>query len=83
MEQTNSELLLERLNSFIEMNKEEHADIKAMLKEWSTDHEDRIRKLEDWKLVFVAKYSVYSGLALFFGSVISTIAFDIIKGYMK
>ena len=33
----------------------------------------RLKNLEDWKLVFVAKFSVYSAIALFAGSIVGAL----------
>lgn len=63
-------------------NKLEHEKITMTLKEYFTEHETRIRKIEDWRLVFVAKYTTYSAVALFLGSIISTIAYQIIRKYI-
>lgn len=85
MEQTTNEIILERLNNFIERNSEDHSIIKETLERQNEEYKElmgRVKILEEWKLVFVAKYSVYSGIALFFGSVIATIAVDTIKGYL-
>ena len=42
----------------------------------------RIRALEDWKLVFVAKYSVYSAIALFLGSLVAQLAIHFLSKYL-
>lgn len=54
-------------------------NIRTLINHSNEDYETRLRKLEDWKLVFVAKYTVYSSLALFLGSTLSTIAITFIK----
>lgn len=36
-------------------------------------HDERIRTLENWKLVFVTKFTVYSTIALFLGSALSQV----------
>lgn len=40
--------------------------------------EKRLRTLEDWKLTFVTKFSIYSAIALFFGSALATLAVNLI-----
>lgn len=64
-------------------NKEEHENMKKTLKDAYDEHETRIRKIEDWRLVFVAKYTVYSAIALFFGSIISTIGVQFVSKLIK
>lgn len=63
-------------------NRLEHEKITKSLKEYFTEHEGRIRKIEDWRLVFVAKYTVWSAIALFFGSIVSTVMFQLISKYI-
>jgi len=63
-------------------NKIEHEKITQNLKEYFSEHESRIRKIEDWRLVFVAKYTVWSAIALFFGSIISTVMYQLIAKYI-
>lgn len=48
-------------------------EIREDQKDWKKRIEDRLRSLEDWRLVFVAKFSVYSALALFLGSAVAQI----------
>lgn len=45
--------------------------------------EARLRSLEDFKLTFVVKFSVYSSIALFSGSVVSTIAIHLVTNYLS
>jgi len=35
------------------------------------DMDERVRKLEDWKLIFVAKFTTYSTIALIIGSFVA------------
>lgn len=44
--------------------------------------EVRVRALEDWKLVFVAKFTVYSAIALFLGSIVAQIGMTILLKYL-
>jgi len=62
-------------------NKEEHENMKKTLKEAFDEHETRIRKIEDWRLVFVTKYSFYSAIALFLGSIVSSLAFQVVSKF--
>jgi hypothetical protein len=63
-------------------NKEQHERIFDSLSSLKSEYESRLRALEDWKLVFVAKYSVYSAIALFLGSIIAQIGFQLITKYI-
>jgi len=73
MSQADVEVIMERLNNFIEANKEEHREIKCSLDKMAEDHEKRIKNLEDWKLVFVAKFTTWTAVALFFGSLVGNL----------
>jgi len=74
MEEVTNSVLLEKINNIQETIK---------IYELKQDKlEDRIRHIEDWKLVFVAKYSVYSAIALFLGSLLATLSFDLIKSWI-
>jgi len=75
-------LLKEFFENGFQDNKNEHDKMKQKLDESYREHELRIRNIEDWKLVFVAKYTTYSAIALFLGSIISTIAYQIINKYI-
>ena len=44
--------------------------------------ECRLRALEDWKLVFVAKFTVYSAIALFLGSIVAQIGMAILLKFI-
>jgi len=44
--------------------------------------DNRLKLLEEWKLVFVAKFSVYSAIALFLGSIMSNLAIRWIGGLL-
>lgn len=43
---------------------------------------DRVRELEDWKLQFVAKFTVYSSLALVLGSIIAQVLLKLLGKYI-
>ena len=73
-----NEVLGERLNTLIKDNKEQHEAIQASI----ADYGRRLRVLEDWKLVFVAKYSAYSAIALFLGSLVAQIAMQLVSKYV-
>jgi hypothetical protein len=82
MGDTNTQVIVERINNLKEFFKEEfeknsveHKKMEDMI----VGNEMRIRALEDWKLVFVAKYSVYSAVALFFGSLVATLGMNMIR----
>jgi len=83
------EVLAERIGNFDKSNSEAHKDICKKLQEninflskLSKDHERRIKKLEFWKVGFVAKFSVYSGIALFLGSVIAQLLIKFLSKYL-
>ena len=73
-----NEVLGERLNTLIKDNKEQHGALQDSI----ADYGRRLRVLEDWKLVFVAKYSVYSAIALFLGSLMAQIAMQSLSKYV-
>ena len=71
------EVVVERIANLKEFFKEEfstNADAHKQIMEHISKNDNRIKVLEDWKLVFVAKYSVYSGIALFLGAALANIA---------
>lgn len=83
------DVIIERIDNLkeffkneFEQNKEEHQVIQKRMKIGYDDHEHRIRKLEDWKLVFVAKYSIYSAIALVIGSLLGTFIINVISKYI-
>jgi len=76
-------VILERLNNLIESNREDHFRIEESLKKSIDDHELRLKKIEDWRIGFVAKFSVYSAIALFFGSAISTLILSILRNTLN
>lgn len=68
MTKTSLDVIVERLDTLIQSNKNEHAAIKAQIEDITSDHEKRIRDLENWKLQFVAKFSVYASIGVFMGT---------------
>jgi len=81
----NEELILSKLEDFkcfFEENKVEHKKLSNAFADAHKNHEERIRAIEDWKLVFVAKYTVYSAIALFLGSTLATIGMQIISNLL-
>lgn len=58
-------------------------EFRKEFKEYRDAMEVRVRALEDFRLVFVTKFTVYSALALFFGSVISTVGIHYINNYLN
>jgi len=74
------DVIIERIDNLKEFfkdefkqNKEEHQSIRKRMQDQADDHEDRIRKLEDWRLVFVTRFSVYSALGVMAGTFAATI----------
>lgn len=67
-EKPSLEVIIERLDTLILSNNNEHHAIKLQIEDITQDHEKRIRDLENWKLVFVAKFSVYASLGVFMGT---------------
>ncbi len=61
---------------------EEAKEDRCQMKESLAKIDGRVRVLEDWRLVFVAKYTTYSAVALFLGSIISTIAYQFLAKYI-
>ena len=49
-------------------------NLRTEMKAVDKDHEDRIRKLENWKIELVGKLSGYVAISLFLGSIASQIA---------
>ena len=87
--ETNFSVMIEKINNFMarmeekfDENKADHEAIRKMIAEISKDHEKRLVKLENWKLVFVAKFSVYSAIALFAGSMLSTLLINWLSNKM-
>lgn len=73
-----NEILMVELTNLDKNNSKEHKDIKDQNEAITTainkvleSHERRIRNIEDWKLQFVAKFSVYASIALFLGTMVS------------
>jgi mannose/fructose/N-acetylgalactosamine-specific phosphotransferase system component IIC len=65
----------------LQSNTNEHNEIKVFITSIAErqdklieDHENRLKGLEFWKVGFVAKFGVYSAVAVFFGSLIGTLA---------
>ena len=74
------EVIIERIDNLKEFfkeefdnNKSEHKTMRVNMEEMHEDHEKRLRKLEDWKLVFVAKFSIITAIALTVGSLVGTV----------
>lgn len=45
--------------------------------------ESRLRTLEDWKLSFMTKLTIYSAVAIFLGSIISQVGISILMNYIE
>jgi hypothetical protein len=45
--------------------------------------ESRLRNIEDWKLKFVSKLTVYSAIALFCGTIFSQVAIKLLTNYLS
>lgn len=73
MTKTSLEVIVERLDTLIQSNKDEHAAIKTQIEDITGDHEKRIRDLENWKLQFVAKFSVYASIGVFVGTLLGQV----------
>ena len=78
MPEITNEVLAERLCNLDSNNKEAHQAIKTQIEAFVVenrllvDHiEGRVKTLEFWKVGFVAKFSVYTAVALFTGSMIA------------
>jgi hypothetical protein len=83
------EVIIERIDNLKEFlklefkeNQADRENIKKTMRQYYDDHELRIRKIEDWKLMFVAKFSVYSAIALMAGSLMATILLNFIGKYI-
>lgn len=62
---------LEKLHSDLQKYIDKNEDDKDKL-------ENRIRVIEDWRIQFVAKFSVYAAIALFLGSVAGQLLIHIV-----
>ena len=74
-ETISNEVLNVKLDNLVAVQSSSHKEVREQLYEIKTsvdkmkgDFEVRIRSLEDWRLKFVAKFSVYSAIALALGS---------------
>jgi hypothetical protein len=74
------DVIIERIDNLKEFFREEfkqnnvaHQTLQKTMDDNHEDHEKRIRKLEDWKLVFTAKLSVYVTVAVTIGSLLGTL----------
>jgi len=73
------EIHLVHIEEHMKSIKETINNLKIEKKESHKDFETRIRKMEDWKIQFVAKFTVYSALALFIGSFLSQLFINLIE----
>lgn len=71
---TNTDIILERISNL----KDDISDLSDKFQHHKKYTEERIRALEDWKLVFVAKFSVYSAVAIFGGTLVAQLILGII-----
>ena len=62
--------------------KSERDGIREELQFTKEEHEKRLRLIEDWKLVFVTKFSTYATIALIIGSFAGTIINKFISKYI-
>ena len=81
--QSDLAVIIERLNNVKESNTKEHDAIRYHFEKVEVDHEERIKALEFWKVSFVAKFSVYSAIALFFGSILGTVIVQLILSWLN
>ena len=91
----NTDIILERLTNLISVNTNEHKAIEKTRDEYRVELlaavsevktavmglDSRVLKLEKWQIGFVAKFSVYSALALFLGSIIANIAISMFSKF--
>ena len=72
---TNEVLLvkIENINTQIKDWREQHSKDIEEQKGCIKDHEQRLHLLENWKIAFVAKFSVYASIAMFLGSLLGTL----------
>jgi hypothetical protein len=73
-----NEILMVELKNLDTNNSKEHNALREQSNKINDSigkilesHEKRIRNIEDWKLQFVAKFSVYASIALFLGTLCS------------
>ena len=96
MPETTNDVLSERLDNLSKTNTTEHASIQKFFTDTITELkianekeytriekvENRIAILETWKAVFVAKMTIYVGIAVFLGTLISNFIIQIISKKM-
>ncbi len=75
MAMPSNQVLLEKINNVAS----EISEIKSELKDFSK----RVLIIENWKLVFVTKFGIYSAVAIFLGSIIGTAISSILVIYFK
>ena len=71
---SNTEIILERIENL----KTDIHDLSCKFQEHKKYTEERLRALEDWRLIFVAKFSVYSAFAIFIGTIVAQLGLGII-----
>ena len=71
---SNTDIILERIENI----KTDIQDLSCKFQEHKKYTEERLRALEDWRLVFVAKFSVYSALAIFCGTVVAQLGLGLL-----
>jgi len=92
----NTDIILERLTNLITVNSKEHEVIEKTRDDYRVELlgavsdvkaaviglDARVLKLEKWQIGFVAKFSTYSALALFLGSVLANLAISFVSRYL-
>ena len=79
------DVLIERIDNLKEFFKEEFKQSEKDREGLSlklVKHEERLKILEDWKLVFVTKFSIYSAIALFLGSLLGTLLIEYLSKFI-
>lgn len=77
------DILAERLNELKDGNKEAHDAIRKELEKVSVDHEKRITALEHWQIGFVAKFSAYTAIAIFAGTMVAQLIINYINKFVR
>ena len=73
------------METVIEGMRKDISYMREKMDEFVSDHhamDARIRKLEDWKLQFVAEFTAYTTIALFVGSFLAQIVLSWVGKYI-
>lgn len=55
---------------------------REKMEKYVKENEIRLRALEDWRLTFVTKFTVYSSIALFLGTIVAQAGLNALSNYM-